>query len=369
MSGNTLGKNLTVTIFGESHGPAVGAVIDGLPSGLKIDMDFLLDQMKKRKASGKISTARQEADLPEFVSGLKDGYTEGTPLTLIIRNENVRRDDYAATMNKPRPSHADYSGHIRYGGFEDASGGGHFSARLTAPLTAAGAIAMQMLKEKGILIGTHIRKLHHIEERPFSEEHLKEDIELVNSRLFAVLEAASEEKMKALIEEAAAKKDSVGGILETAVYGLEAGIGEPMFDTLEGVLAKALFAVPAVKGVQFGSGFAFADMYGSQANDPFAVKDGAVQTLSNHNGGINGGISNGMPIRFETVIKPTPSIGRKQATVDLETMTNTEIEIRGRHDPAVIHRARAVIDAVTALAVADLLMEKYGRAGFEEGHI
>ena len=203
----------------------------------------------------------------------------------------------------------------------------------------------------------------------FDEEHLKEDIELVNSRLFAVLETASEEKMKTLIEEAAAQKDSVGGILETAVYGLEAGIGEPMFDTLEGVLAKALFAVPAVKGVQFGSGFAFADMYGSQANDPFAVKDGTVQTLSNHNGGINGGISNGMSIRFETVIKPTPSIGRKQATVDLETMTNTEIEIRGRHDPAVIHRARAVVDAVTALAVADLLMEKYGRAGFEEGHI
>ena len=365
MSRNTFGKNLSVTIFGESHGPAIGAVIDGLPSGLKIDMDYLADQMNKRKAAGKISTARHEADLPEFISGLKDGYTEGTPLTLIIRNENVRRNDYAATMNKPRPSHADYSGHIRYGGFEDASGGGHFSARLTAPLTAAGAIAQQMLKEKGILIGTHIRKLHHIEERPFDEVRLKEDIDLVNSRLFAVLEAESEEKMKAVIEEAAEQKDSVGGILETAVYGLEAGIGEPMFDSLESMLSHALFAVPAVKGVQFGSGFAFADMYGSQANDPFTYKDGKVQTLSNHNGGINGGISNGMPIRFETVIKPTPSIGRKQQTVDLENMTDTEIEIRGRHDPAVIHRARAVIDAVTALAVVDLLMEKYGRDGFE----
>ena len=365
MSRNTLGKNLTVTIFGESHGPAVGAVIDGLPSGIRIDMDLMTEQMNRRKAAGKISTARHEKDLPEFISGVKDGITEGTPLTLLIRNENVRRSDYAGHLKTPRPSHADYSGHIRYGGFEDASGGGHFSGRLTAPLTAAGAICLQMLRDKGILIGTHIRRLHGIEERHFDETDLLNDIQTVNSRHFAVLQEEKEAEMKALIEQAAAGKDSVGGILETAVYGLEAGIGEPMFDSLESRISQAVFSVPAVKGIQFGSGFAFAGMYGSEANDPFVIRDGKVQTETNHNGGINGGISNGMPVVFETVIKPTPSIGIRQRTVDLDKNENTTIEIGGRHDPAIIHRARPVIDAVTAIVLADLLMEKYGRAWFE----
>lgn len=366
MSKNTFGKNLSITVFGESHGPAVGVVMDGLPSGLKIDTEFMLEQMNRRRAAGAISTARHEKDLPEFLSGLKDGFTEGTPLTMIIRNENVRRDDYDSLMKTPRPSHADYSGHIRYRGYEDASGGGHFSARLTAPLTAAGAVCLQMLKAKGILIGSHIRQLYDIRDRAFSDTDLAAEIDAVNRKLFAVLDEAKEAEMKALIEQAAAAGDSLGGILETAVYGLEAGIGEPMFDTLEGVLAHALFAVPAVKGVQFGSGFDLAGMYGSEANDPFVIQDGTIRTLSNHNGGINGGISNGMPIRFETVIKPTPSIARKQQTVNLETMENTEIEIRGRHDPAVIHRARVVIDSVTAMVLTDMLMEKYGRCWFEE---
>ncbi len=365
MSKNTLGKNLTVTIFGESHGPAVGAVIDGVPSGIRIDMNLMAEQMNRRRAAGKISTARQEKDLPEFISGVRNGITEGTPLTLLIRNENVRRSDYGSIMNTPRPSHADYSGHIRYGGFEDASGGGHFSGRLTAPLAAAGALCLQMLRDRGILIGTHIRRLHDIEERHFDETDLITDINTVNSRLFAVLQEEKEAEMKALIEKAAEEKDSVGGILETAVTGLEAGIGEPMFDSVESCLAHALFSVPAVKGVQFGCGFGFVGMYGSEANDPFVIKDGRVQTETNHNGGINGGITNGMPILFETVIKPTPSIAGRQRTVDLEKMENTWIEISGRHDPAIIHRARPVIDAVTAIVLTDLLMEKYGRSWFE----
>lgn len=368
MSKNTIGKNLTVTIFGESHGPAIGAVMDGLPSGIRIDMDLMNEQMNRRKAAGKISTARHEKDLPEFISGVKDGMTEGTPLTLLIRNENVRRSDYGNIMNTPRPSHADYSGHVRYSGFEDASGGGHFSGRLTAPLTAAGTVCLQMLRDKGILIGTHIRRLHHIEERHFDETDLPRDINIVNSRQFAVLQEEKEAEMKALIEQAAEQKDSVGGILETAVYGLEAGIGEPMFDAVESRLAQALFAVPAVKGVQFGSGFGFAGMFGSEANDPFVIRNGRVQTETNHNGGINGGITNGMPVLFETVIKPTPSIARVQRTVDLDRNENTTIEISGRHDPAIIHRARPVIDAVTAIVLVDLLMEKYGRSWFEGGN-
>ena len=365
MSKNTFGKNLSVTLFGESHGEAIGIVMDGLPSGMKIDTDFMNLQMDKRRPAGKISTARHESDIPEFVSGVKEGVIEGTPLTMIIRNENVRRNDYSSLARTPRPSHADYTGHIRYSGYEDASGGGHFSGRLTAPLVAAGAIALQMLNEKGIQIGTHIQKLHHIEDRPFDD--LKEDIEAVNKKLFAVLDEEKEKEMIQLIEETAAKKDSVGGVLETAVIGLEPGIGEPVFDSLESILAHALFAVPAVKGVSFGSGFDLADMYGSEANDTFVIQNGTIETKTNHNGGINGGISNGMPITFKTVIKPTPSISLKQETVDVETMENTEIEIGGRHDPAVIHRARVVVDSVTALALVDLLMEKYGRSWFEEG--
>ena len=366
MSGNTFGKNLTVTVFGESHGPAVGAVIDGLPSGIRIDMDLLLDQLNKRKPAGKISTARREKDLPEFLSGVKDGLTQGTPLTMLFRNENVRRNDYDSLTGKPRPSHADYSGFVRYGGFADASGGGHFSARLTVPMTAAGAICLQMLRDKGIRIGTHIRKLHHLEERCFDQDDLLKDIEKLDTRLFPVLEDEMEGKMKEVIEQAAVRKDSVGGILETAVYGLEAGIGEPVFDSLEGLLSHALFAVPAVKGVQFGTGFGLAEMYGSEANDPFIVKDGRVATADNHNGGINGGISNGMPVVFETVIKPTPSIARSQKTVNFRTMEETEITIAGRHDPAIVHRARVVQDTMTALVLADLLAQHFGLMWLKE---
>ncbi len=356
---NTLGKAIRLTLIGESHGPAIGAVIDGLPPGLKVDTEYIAEEMDKRRPAGKISTARHEKDIPEFISGVKNGYTQGTPLTLLIRNENARSSDYDKTSSIPRPSHADFTAQAKYLGFQDAAGGGHFSGRLTAPIVAAGAILKQALEEKGIIIGTHISKLHGICDRAFAEDPA-EDIKTLNKKLFAVLDEAAENKMITEIEAAAAAGDSVGGVLETAVCGLEAGLGEPWFGAIESELAAAIFAIPAVKGIEFGAGFAAADMKGSEANDPFAVKDSRIITLTNHSGGIQGGISNGMPIVFRTAIKPTPSISLPQKSTDLKTFENTELTISGRHDPAIVHRARAVVDSVTALVLADLIARRCG---------
>lgn len=361
---NTFGHNLTITLFGESHGKAIGAVIDGLPSGVKIDYELMADMMEKRKAAGTISTGRREEDIPEFVSGIKDGFTEGTPVAFFIKNKDQHSSDYNELKDTARPGHADYTGHIRYRGYEDASGGGHFSGRLTAPITAAGSICMHMLNTKGIRIGTHIARLKDIEDRPFREDDLASDMDLLDHRRFGVLDEKKGEAMIALINAAREEKDSVGGILDTAVIGLEPGLGEPEFDSVESELSHAVFSIPAVKGIEFGSGFGFADLYGSQANDPFAIQDGKVVTTTNHNGGINGGITNGMPIRFRTVIKPTPSIAQKQQTVDYVTMQEKELEIHGRHDPAIIHRARVVVDAMTAITLTDLLIERHGELYF-----
>lgn len=361
---NTLGKNLTLTLFGESHGAAIGAVLDGLPGGVRIDPEYIADMMEQRRAAGSISTGRHEADGVQFLSGVRDGFSEGTPVAIMIANTNVRRNDYDNLRDTARPGHADYAGHIKYNGYEDPSGGGHFSGRLTAPVVAAGAIARSMLKEKGILIGTHIASLAGISDAPFDENNLEKEIRLVSSRRFAVLDEEKGREMMQKIEEARMACDSVGGILDTAVTGIPAGIGEPSFDSLESCLAHAVFSVGAVKGIAFGSGFGFAGMRGSEANDPFAVRDGKIVTLTNHNGGINGGISNGMPVRFHTVIKPTPSIAQQQDTVNYRTKEEKKLTISGRHDPAIIHRARVVIDAVTALTVADQLMERFGREYF-----
>jgi len=361
---NVFGKNITVTLFGESHGPEIGAVIDGLPAGIPVDETYILKQMQKRKASGSISTSRREEDVPHFLSGIRNGYTEGTPVAFIIPNNNVKRKDYDNISLIPRPSHADYTGHIKYSGFEDASGGGHFSGRLTAPLVVAGAICMQALEKKGIRIGTHIQNLHGIKDDSF--QNREEEIRLLNEKNFPVLNPDAEEKMIREIEDARIKNDSVGGILETVVTGLEAGIGEPFFDSLESRIAHGVFSIPAVKGISFGAGFGFAQMYGSEANDPFGIEEGKVITKTNNNGGINGGISNGMPILFQTVIKPTPSISQTQESVNLETMEETELLIQGRHDPAIIHRARVVVDSVTALVLMDQLMERHGILWFQE---
>lgn len=355
---NTFGTSVTLTLFGESHGPEIGAVLDGLAPGLPVDEAFIASRLALRRPASAISTARREKDPFRIVSGLFEGRTTGTPLTILIPNADTRSGDYR--RGPARPGHADLTGFAKYGGFEDYRGGGHFSGRITAALVAAGAILIHALQNRGILLGTHIARCAGIDDLPFSTENLSAELERLNSLPFAVLDDSRGIRMQAAIEEAARQQDSVGGILETAVLGLPAGVGEPWFDTLEGVLSHALFSVPAVKGVEFGSGFALADMKGSEANDPIRMSAGKPVTLSNHNGGINGGISNGMPLRFRCVVKPTPSIARPQQTVNLLTGEETDLSITGRHDPAIIHRARVVVDSVTALALCDLLALAYG---------
>ncbi len=359
---NTFGNNISVTLFGESHGEMIGAVLDGLGAGVKIDNDLIKIEMSKRRPEGKISTSRQEADEVRIVSGVMSGYSTGTPITVLVENKNKSSKDYAAFKDTPRPSHADYTAEIKYHGFQDYRGGGHFSGRLTAPLVAVGAILTSALMNKGIYIGTHIKTLHGIHDRDFSS--IKEDLALLSERHFPVLDSESEDSMKAEILKAAEDGDSVGGVLETAVIGLPAGVGDPWFDSLESTLSHALFSIPGIKGVEFGLGFGFADKYGSEANDPFVISNEKICTKTNNNGGINGGISNGMPIIFRAAVRPTPSIYKEQETVSLSKLENTTLKIDGRHDPAIIHRARTVVDAITAIAIADALATAYGTSYF-----
>lgn len=353
---NTFGVSVTVTLFGESHGPEIGAVIDGLAPGIPVDTAYIAEQLRLRRPSGDISTPRQEADAFRLVSGVFEGRTTGTPLTLLIPNRDTRSGDYARGL--PRPGHADYTGYVKYHGFEDYRGGGHFSGRITAALVAAGAVARLALRGRDIVIGTHIARCGGIADREFGD--VRADVGRLNGLPFAVLDAERGERMRDAIRQAADRGDSLGGVLETAVLGLPAGVGEPWFDTVEGVLAHALFSIPAVKGVEFGDGFALADRTGSTANDALRLEEGRIVAATNHNGGVNGGITNGMPLLFRCAVKPTPSIALPQQTVNLNTGTEEILEIRGRHDPAIVHRARAVADAVTALALCDLLAQRYG---------
>ncbi len=359
---NVYGNSITVTLFGESHGEQIGAVIDGVAPGVPVDMEFIRKQLELRKPHGKISTQRVESDEPNIVSGVFEGKTTGTPICILFDNNNAKSKDYSKTKDLMRPGHADYTAIQKYHGFADYRGGGHFSGRITTSIVAAGAILIKALREKGICIGSHIKKCGSIEDRSFAEdtETIQMDIEQVNESLFPVLDKEISERMHAYMEEAAKEGDSVGGVLETVVTGIPAGVGEPWFDTMESMLAHGLFSIPAVKGVEFGEGFGFADMKGSQANDAFEMKDGKVVTKTNHNGGINGGITNGMPMRFRTVIKPTPSIYKKQETINMHTMQNEMMQIEGRHDPAIIHRARVVVDSMTAIVIADMLALRYG---------
>lgn len=355
---NVMGSSLTLTLFGESHGAAIGAVLDGLAPGIKIDEEYIEHKMQQRKAVGKISTKRREADSVEILSGVFEGHTTGTPLALIIRNQDTKSKDYSKMQYTARPAHADYTANCKYGGFQDYRGGGHFSGRITAPIVAAGAIVMHALEEKGIFIGTHIKKCHGISDRDF--ENHEADLKCLSRAEFPVLDENAAAAMRKEIEKAVAEGDSVGGVLETLVTGIPAGVGEPWFDTMEGMLAHGIFSIPAVKGIEFGAGFAIADMMGSEANDPFRWEDGRAVTTSNNNGGINGGITNGMPVIFRTAVKPTPSIYKKQDTIDFRKGENKELIIEGRHDPAIIHRAGVVVDAVTALVIGDLLAVKLG---------
>ena len=353
---NTFGQSVGVTLFGESHGEYIGAVLDGMAPGLVIDEAFIRHQLSLRRPQGKISTARVEADEFRIVSGVFEGKTTGTPLCILIPNTNTRSQDY--TRSLPRPGHADYTAECKYHGYQDHRGGGHFSGRITAALVAAGAIAISALRQNGILIGTHISRISDICDRSF--DSYESDIETLADLSFPVLDPAKADLMRACIEDAAREGDSVGGILESAVIGLPAGIGEPWFDTVEGMLSHALFSVPAIKGVEFGTGFGMADLRGSQANDGLRMQNGRVVTTTNHNGGINGGITNGMPVIFRCAVKPTPSIFQDQESVDLSSGQNATLALKGRHDPAIIHRARVVVDSVTALVLCDLLALRFG---------
>lgn len=355
---NSFGCSITVTLFGESHGAMIGAVVDGLAPGIKIKTEYIDKKLGQRRPSGGISTSRVEPDRYEIVSGVYNGYTTGTPLTLLIPNTNTKSSDYCELAERPRPSHADYTAGVKYGGFQDPRGGGHFSGRITAALVAVGAILSSALLEKGIRIGTHISSLGGIVDAPF--DSFAEDIDALSEKRFPVISDDRGAAMAEVIKDAAAVGDSVGGVLETAIVGVPAGVGEPWFDTVESQLSHIVFSVPGIKGVEFGAGFAIANMRGSEANDPLRVVDGRIVTASNNSGGICGGITNGMPIIMRCAVKPTPSIFKEQDTVDLTKMENATLTVKGRHDPAIIHRARAVVDAVCAIAVADMLTVRFG---------
>lgn len=342
-------------IFGESHGPAIGVVLEGLPAGVELDLEAIQKQLDRRRpGKDALSTARKETDEPRVISGLFEGKTTGAPLCAVIANGDQHSGDYEATKDLARPGHADWPAHVRYGGFNDYRGGGHFSGRLTAPLVFAGAVARQLLEARGVYVGAHISSIYGI------NDAVAEDMDgllAVAEKDFPVLDDACGEEMKQAILEAKQEQDSVGGSIECMVFGLPAGLGAPDFgQNAEGVFSQYLFAVPAVKAVGFGAGAAFSLMRGSEANDPLYVDDdGSVKAEQNNAGGINGGITNGMPLVFEVTMRPTPSIGRTQFTVDMTKMENAELELKGRHDPCVVHRAVPVIEAAAALAACELL--------------
>ena len=354
---NTIGNNLTLTLFGESHGSYIGAVIDGIAAGIKVDEEFINYQLSKRRPQSKIETARVEKDNFLLASGVFNGYTTGAPLSILIPNENVKSKDYASMKNIARPSHADYVANVKYHGFNDYRGGGHFSGRITAPIVALGSIVIQALEKKGIYIGTHILKCGDVLDQEFVGN--VEEIISLNKKSFPVI-SDIENNIKEEVLKYSSCGDSIGGILQTEIVGLPVGVGEPWFSSVEGVLANAVFSIGGVKGIEFGKGFGFSEGSGSLLNDNFEIKDGKVVTKTNNNGGINGGITNGMPVVFNTSIKPTPSILMPQDTIDFEKMENVSLTIEGRHDPAIIRRIAVVIDSITAIVIADLLVTKYG---------
>lgn len=352
------GKHLKISIWGESHSESIGVVVDGLPAGESIDWEQLLQFMGRRRSSGGATdTARIEADLPEIQSGLLNHVTCGTPICALIRNTNTRTKDYSLFERVARPGHADYSGFLRYDGHNDIRGGGHFSGRLTAPLCFAGALAKQILARKGIFVCAHIQQVGPVSERRFTTDDFSSDLVLhLNQSFFPTLEEGSAQAMHDCIAAAREAGNSVGGAIECAVFGVPGGYGDPLFDSVESQLASLLFSIPAVKGVEFGSGFDLASMYGSQSNDAFAVQNDTIVTESNHNGGILGGITTGMPIVFRCAFKPTPSISLPQKTVDFISKEEVSLSISGRHDPCIVRRAVPVVEAAAALAVLDILL-------------
>lgn len=349
---------IKVSIFGESHGEGIGCVIDGLPAGIKLDMDKIYQDLSRRApGKDKTATARLEKDIPHILSGVLNQTTTGAPLAMMIENTNAHSGDYENVMTVPRPSHSDYPAFVKYHGYNDSRGGGHFSGRLTAPVVFAGAIAKQILEPKGIQIGAHIKRIGNVCDACFDKNQIsKSMLEELSSKTFATISEEAEEKMRAEIENYRMEQDSIGGEIECAAIGLPVGIGGNMFDTVEGKLAGILFGIPAVKGVQFGLGFDFAKANASKVNDEYEIKEGKVALLSNHNGGVLGGMTTGAPIVLSVAIKPTPSIGKEQRSVNLQTLENETLAIKGRHDPCIVPRAVPVIEAAVALGILDLML-------------
>lgn len=356
MSG-TWGEKLCVSIFGESHSQAIGIVIDGLPSGFEIDLDAVARETARRAPGGTLSTPRKEADEVKIVSGLFRGKTTGTPLCGLIYNTDTKSSDYEALKDVMRPSHADYGYRVKSDGNNDYRGGGHASGRMTAPLVFCGAICKQLLARKGIAIGAHIAQIGAVCDRRFDGAIDADALNALTRERMPLLDRSIAEDMETQIRAAQSEGDSVGGVIECAIVGVPAGAGEPFFRSIESQIASLLFSVPAVKGVQFGDGYRLCAMRGSEANDPFVYKDGKVACATNRNGGVLGGIATGMPIVFDAAIKPTPSIFRPQRTVDLARGCETELSIKGRHDPCIVVRAVPVIEAVAAMAIYDLIGE------------
>lgn len=350
------GKNIELSLFGESHGKAIGIVVGNLPAGIKLDMDLIRSDMKRRApGQNKMSTARNEKDEVEIISGVLDGVTTGAPLVGMIYNTDQHSKDYSYLKEVMRPSHSDYPAYVKYQGFNDVRGGGHFSGRLTAPIVFAGAIAKQILASKGVFIGAHIQSIKDIYDDSFdvnvSENMLKEllvkQYPTINEQVYI--------RMKEVIEEARMNQDSVGGSIECAIVNVPAGIGNPFFDSIESHLSQLLFSIPAVKSVSFGLGERITELYGSEANDCYCYDSDSVKTMTNHNGGILGGISTGMPIVFKVGIKPTPSISKLQKTINVKNKENVELEIKGRHDPCIVPRAIVVVEAMAALGILDMM--------------
>lgn len=356
MSGN-FGKKINLSIFGESHGNAIGIVINGIEPGIKLDLEKIEKDMQRR-APGKnsLSTQRKEGDSFEILSGFFQGYTTGTPLSIIIRNNDTKSKDYSKIKDLVRPSHGDFPGFIKYKGFNDYRGGGHFSGRITAPLVFAGALAKQILEAKGIYIGAHISRVGNIKDDCFDSVNVNKDV--LSSLLEKELPVLSGKKISEIKEEilkAKENSDSIGGAIECAIVGIKPGVGDPFFDSLESVIAHLAFSVPAVKGIEFGLGFDFAKENGSRVNDEYHIENGEIKTYTNNNGGIVGGITNGMPVIFKVAVKPTPSISRRQRTVNIKTMEEDILEIHGRHDPCIVQRVVVVIEAIAAISVLELL--------------
>jgi len=353
---NVLGDNITLTLFGESHGEFIGATLDGFTPGIKIDYDFLDKCMKLRRPCCKTDTTRVEKDNYKIISGVFNDFTTGAPITILIPNENCNSNAYSELESVARPSHADYSAYCKYHGFSDYRGGGHFSGRITAPIVGLGSICLKALNDKGIKIATHIYKCGNVVDKEFEKDS---ELDLVNNKDYPFINNLDEEFQKE-VSKAKENADSIGGIIETMITNMPAGVGEPWFSSVEGKISNAIFSIGGIKGIEFGKGFGFSDGFGSTLNDEFYIDNGQVKTKTNNNGGINGGITNGMPITFKCAVKPTPSIGLKQNTINFKENKETTLEIKGRHDPAIIRRICIVITCITAISVCDMLITRYG---------